>query len=306
MATGLIARLIARLVAVEQPSSSTTATNATSPTINPPSIASPIGTSGATGSTSQGLLTTSNTATGSSTFTSSSASISSSTPSTSQGPSTSDSSTSLVRGSTTTSPLPTTVSAKKSHQVADGTVAGAIVGVAVGIALITFLATFLFMRHRRKAAERGHSAFKSAPERPGYQANEKPKKYTAEYESYLPSSADDKAIEQRTKNTLDQIELHVENYYQNTSNTRARPNEKELASFNSPYLPESLASMLPHSRHGITLIKHTLAYLVISCISPSAKPGSSLLPSEFVGLPSSAASTESGPAAKPGKKQSLL
>lgn len=209
--------------------------------------------------------------------------------------------------------LSATLSPKKDHQVADGAVAGAIVGVAVGIALITFLITFLFMRRKRNAAGRGHSVFESASEGPRYQADEKPTRApmthpdggAADYERYLPPSADDKAVEQRTKNTLDQIELHVENYYQNTSNTSARPNETELASFNSPYLPESLASMLLHSRDKTTLIKHVLAYLVISRISPSAKPGSSLLPAEFIGLPSSAASTEFGPAAKPGFDQCI-
>ena len=149
----------------------------------------------------------------------------------------------------------------------------------------------------------------SASDVPGHQVYEKPKRVhmtrsnrdTSEYERYLPPSADDKAIEQRTKNTFDQIELHVENYYQNTSNTGTRPDDRELASFNSPYLPKSLASMLSHSRDGNKLIKHVLAYLVISSISPGAKPGSSLLPAEFVGLPTSAASTEFGSGPKPGK-----
>ena len=181
------------------------------------------------------------------------------------------------------------------------------------MALITFLVTFLFMRRKRNATERGHSVTGKASEGPGYQADEKPEripitrsnKDIVAYDRYLPPSADDKAIEQRAKNTLDQIELHVENYYQNTSNTNTIPNDRELASFNSPYLPRSLASVLSHSRNGTTLIKHVLAYLIISSISPNAKPGSSLLPAEFVGLPSSAASTELGPAAKPGKNHIL-
>ena len=153
----------------------------------------------------------------------------------------------------------------------------------------------------------------SASDGPGHQADERLKsapmtrsnKDTSEYERHLPPSADDKAIEQRTRNTLDQIELHVENYYQNVSNTSTRPESRELASLNSPYLPKSLASMLSHSRDGIALIKHVLAYLVISSISPSAKPGSSLLPAEFVGLPTSAASTEFRPTLKPGKNNIL-
>lgn len=222
-----------------------------------------------------------------------------------------DSKVTSVTSPTKASTLPTTVFPKTSHQVADGAVAGAVVGVAIGVALITFLVTFFIMRRKRNATGRGHSVVGSASEGPGYQADEKPKRApvtrsnrdASEYEKYLPPSADDKAIEQRTKNTLDQIELHVENYYHNTSNTSTRPNDRELAPFNSPYLPKSLASMLSHSRDGTPLIKHVLAYLVISSISPSAKPGSSLLPAEFVGLSSSAASTEFSP--KPGKTHIL-
>lgn len=241
--------------------------------------------------------------------TDSSSSNSSPLSSISQGSSILDPGISSIASPAKTSTLPTTVSLKKGHHVADGAVAGAIIGVAVGIALVTFLVTFLLMRRKRNATGRGQSVLMSASDGPRHQADEKRNKAhmtrsdrdTLEYERYLPPSADDKAIEQRTKNTFDQIELHVENYYQNIPNTRTRPNDRELASFNSPYLPKSLASMLSHSRDGTTLIKHVLAYLVISSVSPSAKPGSSLLPAEFVGLPTSAASTEFGPAPKPGK-----
>ena len=221
----------------------------------------------------------------------------------------SSSSSSMSQGAYTPDPGISPVASPAKSQLADGAVAGAIIGVAVGIALVTFLVTFFFMRRKRIATERGQSVLGSASDGPGHQADEKPNKAhmtlsntdTLEYERYFPPSADDKAIEQRTKNTLDQIELHIENYYQNISSTHTRPNDRELASFNSPYLPKSLASMLSHSRDGTLLIKHVLTYLVISSISPSAKPGSSLLPAEFVGLPTSAASTEFGPASKPGK-----
>ena len=329
MATELLARLIPRSAGGASSSISpidgttahrsfnSTTSNATTPAASPlpttlpaPGPQSSTSSSNTVESTSPTPYTSPAT---SSTTTARLTSASSTTLSISQRVSTSASGASSMTSPTKAGALSATLSPKKDHQVADGAVAGAIVGVAVGIALITFLITFLFMRRKRNAAGRGHSVFESASEGPGYQADEKPTRApmthpdggAADYERYLPPSADDKAVEQRTKNTLDQIELHVENYYQNTSNTSARPNETELASFNSPYLPESLASMLLHSRDKTTLIKHVLAYLVISRISPSAKPGSSLLPAEFIGLPSSAASTEFGPAAKPGKKTIL-
>ena len=120
---------------------------------------------------------------------------------------------------------------------------------------------------------------------------------TGTYENHLPQSADDKTIQQKAKATLDQIELHVENFYRNSSSAALRPDNAELVVFDSPYLPTSLATLLPRSKNKVNIIKHALAQSVTSSISPSANPALSLLPPEFGLLPNtitSAKSTKAG------------
>ncbi|CAF9917925.1 MAG: hypothetical protein ALECFALPRED_000424 [Alectoria fallacina] len=123
------------------------------------------------------------------------------------------------------------------------------------------------------------------------------------YESYLPQSADDRTIQQKTKATLDQIELHVENFYRNSASSAPRLDNAELAVFDSPYLPASLTSLLPRSKNRINLMKHALAHSVTSSISPSASPAPSLLPTEYGLLPSTVTSARSNVSTKAGSGQ---
>lgn len=121
------------------------------------------------------------------------------------------------------------------------------------------------------------------------------------YENYLPQSADDRTIQQRAKAILDQIELHVENFYRNSSSSAPRPDNAELALFDSPYLPASLTSLLPRSKNRVNIMKHALAQSVTSSISPSAGPARSLLPTEYALLPHTVTSARSGVSTKAGE-----
>lgn len=200
---------------------------------------------------------------------------------------------------------PTHSSTPSTDRLANGTVAGIVVGAALGLALLTFLATFLIMRRQKHS--KGKQRYGSSKERGGLELEAKPlpKKplvtetsdATGTYENYLPQSADDKSIQQKAKATLDQIELHVENFYRNSSSSALRPDNAELVVFDSPYLPTSLASLLPRSKNKVNIMKHALAQYVTSSISPSANPPRSLLPPEFGLLPNtvtSARSTKAG------------
>ena len=92
-------------------------------------------------------------------------------------------------------------------------------------------------------------------------------------------------MQNEVKTLLDQIELHVENFYQNTQASGSRVAEAELAMFDSPYLPSSLASLLPQTNNSILLIKHALAHFIIACITTPSDTDWSLLPKDFVLLP---------------------
>jgi hypothetical protein len=120
-------------------------------------------------------------------------------------------------------------------------------------------------------------------------------------DNFLPQSADDKTVRNNVKITLDQVELHVENFYQNTFVSGSRPAGAELATFNSPYLSNSLAALLPKTDNRVLFIKHALAQFVTSCISATAGPDRSLLPEDFVLLPSAIQSASSSRSTKPGE-----
>lgn len=121
------------------------------------------------------------------------------------------------------------------------------------------------------------------------------------YETYLPQSADDGTVQQKAKGILDQVELHIENFYRNSSSATLRPDSAELGAFDSPYLPASLATLLPRSKNKVNIMKHALAQSMTSCISPNASPVRSLLPTEFATLPNTVASTRSKVSTKAGE-----
>ena len=108
-------------------------------------------------------------------------------------------------------------------------------------------------------------------------------------------------MQNEVKTVLDQIELHVENFYQNTQASGSRLADAELAMFDSPYLPTSLASLLQQTNNSIPIIKHALAQFVTACITTPSDPDWSLLPEDFVLLPNAVRKRGSTRSTKPGE-----
>ncbi|KAM0797729.1 hypothetical protein BDR22DRAFT_891980 [Usnea florida] len=214
--------------------------------------------------------------------------------------------------SSTHSPVPA-----PSDRLSNGAVAGIAVGAALGLALLTFLATFLIMRRKRDAIRKRQSTSPkdrgemelSAPRQQNLATMAK-QPFTTEapaasgtYEDYLPQSADDRTVQGKAKATLDQIELHVENFYRNASSSAIRPDNAELAGFDSPYLPAALASLLPRSKNRVNIIKHALTQCIVASISPTANPARSILPTEYALLPHTVTSARSSVSNKVGSAQ---
>ena len=264
------------------PSTSSTTDVGQSPT-NPTTTPSPSITSSATPATSSIPLVTSR-------ATSDSSSQHNQKAAANSGSATS-SPTSVANGSTTS-----------NNRLSNGAVAGIVVGVALGLALLTFLATFVIMRRQQRS--RSRRSYRPARDSGTYEmgsttTRKKPilteaNGASATYEDYLPQSADDKTVQQRTQSTLDQIELHVENFYRHSSSSALRHDNAELTKFDSPYLPASLATLLPRSNNRSNIMKHALAQSVTSSISPSAGPARSFLPTEYTLLPDNGASAKAG------------
>ena len=218
---------------------------------------------------------------------------------------------------TTSNPTkqPSTITPVPNHSsgLANGTVAGIVIGVALGVALITFFATFLALR--RRGGSRGktrqksdidggpsgaarHQTLSSEPKQPFVTQTSSG---SNSIDGFLPQSADDKTVQNEVKTVLDQIELHVENFYQNTPASGSRLADAELAVFDSPYLPTSLASLLQQTNNSIPIIKHALAQFVTACITTPSDPDWSLLPEDFVLLPNAVRKRGSTRSTKPGE-----
>ena len=306
----------------------------TSPAGTSPAGSSPAGTSPAGGSPAVTSSDSSNTSS-SSVPSSTSPTVQSTTPSPTTSSSSTVSTTSSSSHSHTSEKAATTVSTTASqssassasahasptnsstgsHGLSNGAVAGIVIAVALGIALLTFLATFLLMRRRQQSRgkrryppSRDSGGFELNPSRQQDQTPISKKPFATAtsggpgtYENYLPQSADDKTVQQKVKAILDQVELHIENFYRNSSSSALKPDNADLAVFDSPYLPASLASLLPRSKNKLNIMKHALAQSVTSSISPSANPARSLLPPEYALLPNTVNKTRLSVSTKPGE-----
>lgn len=205
------------------------------------------------------------------------------------------------------------------HHLSDGAVAGVVIGAAVALALITFLVTFLFMRSRqhnqgskrRRSGANGRGTMELGtlrehgkspePKRPLVTEQTVMSRGPGTWESYLPQSADDKAVKNNVSTLLEQIELHVENFYHNSTVSIGKDAHVELSKFDSPYLPAPLLTLFPQSRSRSPLITHCLTRFIVSSISPTANPERSFLPLDFVVLPNTIETYKSGKPKKPGK-----
>ena len=198
-------------------------------------------------------------------------------------------------------------------RLANGTVAGVVVGAAAGVGLLAFLATFLCMRHKRasrktlqqQTSRQGGVAGASSTHLDPARHAKGPimtEKRSDSPEGFLPQSADDYTVRNRVKTVLDQIEYHVENFYQNAGTTSMTPTTN-FAPFESPHLPSPASVLLQQTENRRAIIKHSLAQIVTSSLAPSTAPARSLLPIEFTQLPRVIDSTKSITMAKPGKSR---
>lgn len=230
------------------------------------------------------------------------------TASSNDGPPTSRTSSKSASLLTTTAPRNSTSQASMgSDRLSDGAVAGVVIAVALGLAFLTFLVTFFMMRRKKTSQKQRQTP---VHEKPGYlDADRKGPPVTAGLPAgdslinSLPQSADDATIQRSVEETLEQIRLHIENFYQNTptSTSRDELEESDLKSFDSSYLPAPLAVMLSQSTKATPILKHTLSNLVTTSVSPTGSPAQSLLPAEFVLLPSKTRLSKSSTSKKPGQ-----
>ncbi|KAJ6032621.1 hypothetical protein N7540_003353 [Penicillium herquei] len=175
-----------------------------------------------------------------------------------------------------------------------GALAGGIVGAFVGGCLIAFVVAFLLFRKKKpgNSAAAGSYASVSAAE-----GAAKPivsyatKNGTVASESFgaaavaaafIPESADDGTVSNKIESLFDQISLHIDNYYVRlASSPLLTTEEKEsISRYDSPFIPESLASLVSVGKTQRAALTHALAYALLEAIRPASDAGS-LLPACF-------------------------
>lgn len=199
-----------------------------------------------------------------------------------------------------------------------GEVAGIAIGVGLALAFVAFLITFVVMRRkkhtsgpRRHDGEKPNNSYLSAGSIRDPQGDPGSKHPIVTdlsvvagpnrgLETHLPPSADDSTVRNKISTLNEQIGLHVENFYHKSGIPIPPGAEAGLADFESPYLPGTLALLFQQARSGVPIIKHCLAGLILSRISPSGDPKNTFLPTEFVGLPHALEKTRSGKQKAPG------
>lgn len=201
-------------------------------------------------------------------------------------------STTISAGSSATTTQAQNSTPKSGGHHSNGVLAGAVVGSVIGSALLAFLATCLFFRSRRskrrnpegkrmlatgKYEEESHE-FRDHL-RGGLDSSSSQDKVTAPVTvtadggraslgNYIPSPADDKTVQNRVLTIFEQVALHVENYYSNNPPIYTQ-DAAALESYNSPFLPVSMLSLLSRPGGRIAVLKHCLTRTLLSATLPT-------------------------------------
>ncbi|KIW89228.1 uncharacterized protein Z519_10081 [Cladophialophora bantiana CBS 173.52] len=188
----------------------------------------------------------------------------------------------------------------KGYSTAD--LVGAAVGCGIGGALLVGVAAFLMYRRRNRrnlVTARGSEKERSDP----VGSNEDVVVVeTRAWGKHLPQSESDQAVRSMASRTLDQIEMHVENFYQDATNVSiSRAAESEMRNLDSSHLPDSLLNLIRTSRRPTCLIKHCVANLILSRIDFENGSGDSFLPGSMIALESSSTAPE-----KPGERNHVF
>ncbi|KAH0173610.1 hypothetical protein KCU67_g1192, partial [Aureobasidium melanogenum] len=176
-----------------------------------------------------------------------------------------------------------------------GTMAGAAVGAAVGAAILAFVVTYLLMRSRLSAKKRTNASHVFTPDDSTYAMNKghfsesvvESKDGSGHWMRHLPQPADDVSIITTIETICQQIELHIDNFYSNTErpldSISKRPRAL-LTEIDTGLVRPPLSEAMMRYLDKTTLIKQTLAHMILSNITIEDGSPGSLLPQDIVEL----------------------
>ncbi|OQO02514.1 hypothetical protein B0A48_12041 [Cryoendolithus antarcticus] len=106
------------------------------------------------------------------------------------------------------------------------------------------------------------------------------------WNNLLPQPLDDEALAGTVRSLLDQIGLHVDNMYAKKEMQLTEDMLDALAGLDTNLLPSALPDMMQIPALQIFVIKHCMAYAIVSRIVPSEDSPASLVPPQIAVLPS--------------------
>nr|OQO23305.1 hypothetical protein B0A51_06469 [Rachicladosporium sp. CCFEE 5018] len=158
------------------------------------------------------------------------------------------------------------------------------VGGGVAVLLLSLMAAFLY-RHRRRRDMRqqmddvGGSNKSMSRHRSGL-IKPAPVSCSA-WNNLLPQPLDDEALAGTVRSLLDQIGLHVDNTYAKKETQLIEDMLDALAGVDTNLLPSALPDMMQIPALQVFVIKHCMAYAILSRIVPSEGSPASLVPPQI-------------------------
>jgi hypothetical protein len=108
-----------------------------------------------------------------------------------------------------------------------------------------------------------------------------------DWTKHLPQPTDDVSIGMAIKSVLQQVELHIDNFYSNTESTWESISGDaltELVKMDTGLIRPSLSALMIGNRPKTTLLKHLLAHLILSNITIEGSTPGSFLPRDICTL----------------------
>ncbi|KAH2035936.1 hypothetical protein KXW19_006546 [Aspergillus fumigatus] len=101
---------------------------------------------------------------------------------------------------------------------------------------------------------------------------------------YAPHPADDETVRARILTLFDHARLHVDNYYSSAAASSPHNPTTSLASYESPYLPSPIATLLTKPGRHRAVLTHILVRELLQKITPGSGKGA-LLPACYASCP---------------------
>jgi hypothetical protein len=168
-----------------------------------------------------------------------------------------------------------------------GALAGGIIGAFLGGIILALMAAFLFNRRRNKNSNRrdpGQRSIESAhrtPKKPSRERHE----ISSAWERLIPQPVDDETMGTATKSLLDQVALHVDNFYVRKTLQIPLSKLESFAKMDTGLLSGPIEELMMDADTQLPVIKHCISFLLTAKMMPGVDASDKLLPTHLALLP---------------------